>query len=254
MCLIVAAAGHHPRYPLVVAANRDEFHERPAAPAAWWDDPPVLAGRDLRAGGTWFAVDRRGRFAAVTNFRDPSTEAAPRSRGELPAAMLAHERLEAGLDALAGVAGQYGGFNLLAGDAHGGGLVHLCNRTGESQRLGPGLYGLSNHTLDTPWPKVRRARDGLAELLAADAVDAGVLLELLHDRRGVPDDALPDTGVPLEWERLLAPAFIVSERYGTRASSVYIVADDGTATFVERRFDPAGRPTGETREAFRVMG
>lgn len=254
MCLIVVAAGRHPRYPLVVAANRDEFHERPAVPAAWWEATPVLAGRDLRAGGTWFAVDRRGRFAAVTNYRDPSNEVAPRSRGELPAAMLAHERLEIGLPALAGVADQYGGFNLLAGAADGGGLVHLCNRTGEAQRLGPGLYGLSNHTLETPWPKVRRARGGLARLLAADAVDPGSLLELLHDRRGVADEALPRTGVPLEWERLLAPVFIVGERYGTRASTAYIVADDGTATFVERRFDPGGRPVGETRETFRIAG
>ncbi|WP_440997298.1 NRDE family protein [Arhodomonas sp. SL1] len=250
MCLILVAVGVHPRYPLVVAANRDEFHERPAEPARWWPDRGVLAGRDARAGGTWLAVDRRGRFAAVTNFRDPSLEQAPRSRGELPLELLEHPELDAGREAIAGRMAQYGGFNLLGSD--GRALVHLCNRTAEQRTLPPGVYGLSNHTLDTPWPKVRRGREGLQALLHRPTVDPEALLALLADRRGVDDEALPDTGVPLEWERRLAPMFIVSEGYGTRASTAYLLDAEGEATFVERRFRPDGSVAGETRDAFRV--
>ncbi len=252
MCLVLVAVGCHSRYPLVVAANRDEFHERAADPAHWWAGESVLAGRDREAGGTWFAVDRRGRFAAVTNYRDPSLgSAGPRSRGELPLALLRYDDLATGIDALAVAAAGYSGFNLIGGDRHG--LVYLCNQDGGTRRLGPGLYGLSNHVLDTAWPKVRRGRGRLAELLEQPEPGVDALLDMLHDRTPVSDDDLPDTGVPLEWERLLAPMFIVGRRYGTRASTVYRLAWDGTADFAERRFDRAGRPRGMRKEHFQLI-
>lgn len=251
MCLVLLAYRACPGYRLVLAANRDEFHERPTAPARWWDDPPILAGRDLRAGGTWLAVDRLGRLAAVTNYRDPSV-ANPHaaSRGALPVDFLASDD-EAGFRAaLDRRAERYNGFNLLTLGAAG--LSFLSNRSSSRPALPPGLYGLSNGSLDTPWPKVRRGRTLLEAEIAAGAVDSDRLLDLLHDRHQPDDQHLPDTGVGRTWERLLAPMFIVGERYGTRCSSVVLVADSGVVEFAERRFDADGSSVGEVRERFQA--
>ncbi len=247
MCLILAALDAHPDYALVVAANRDEFYDRPTAPAAFWPEHPrIFGGRDLRAGGTWLAVDRSGRFAAVTNYRQGEREPpAPRSRG-----LLVSDYLSSEVEASSYVArveregAAYNGFNLLAGGARE--LHWLSNREGRPRRLGPGIYGLSNHLLDTPWPKVTVGKSALSALLGGREADlVSGLFDLLSDKTQVPDDALPRTGIGFAWERLLSSAFIASAEYGTRSSTVVLVGPDGAGIFVERSFGPNGVPAGE---------
>jgi uncharacterized protein with NRDE domain len=240
MCLILLAHDAHPRHRLVVAANRDEFYERPTAPAAWWPDAPeVLAGRDLRGGGTWMGVTRGGRFAAVTNFRDtaPAAPDAP-SRGHLVGGFLrGADAPDAYLRALAPRAGEYAGFNLLVGE--GEELRYFGNRGGAERTLAPGVYGLSNALLDTPWPKVERGKAGLAAALAGGGdIDPEALFGVLWDAEPAPDGRLPDTGVGLERERMLSSPFIRSPEYGTRASTVLLVGRDGRVRLVERTTVP----------------
>ncbi|MGD8429607.1 MAG: NRDE family protein [Ectothiorhodospiraceae bacterium] len=250
MCLLLLAYRTHPGYPLIVAANRDEFHERETAPAAWWEDRPILAGRDLEAGGTWLGVSRTGRFAALTNYRDPSvTEPGACSRGELPLLALEDGSVDRHIAAVDRGGDRYNGFNLLLGDP--GRLACVSNRGPLHQDLPPGMHALSNDVLNTPWPKAQRGLDRLATYLRAhSAPDAGDLADLMHDRVRPADADLPDTGVGLEWERLLAPMFIVSRRYGTRSTSIVLFRDDGAVQFLERRYDREGRPSGETADRF----
>ncbi|MDF9618485.1 NRDE family protein [Pseudomonas entomophila] len=243
MCLIVFAWRPGTARPLIVAANRDEFHARPTqALAAWVDAPGVYAGRDLEAGGTWLGVGPRGRFAALTNIRDPRQPLGPRSRGELVASYLRGELgVEAYLDQVASRSGQYSGFNLLVGDEQQLGYLHA--REAGPRLLSPGVYGLSNAGLDTPWPKLVKARSGLEGLLDSD--DPQRLLVLLADAQPAPDSELPETGVGLATEKLLSSVFIASQNYGTRASTVLIVDDQGRRRIVERSFGPFGGHLGE---------
>jgi uncharacterized protein with NRDE domain len=254
MCLIFAALDAHPDYALVVAANRDEFYDRPTAPAAFWPEHPhILGGRDLRAGGTWLAIDRRGRFAAVTNYRQGEREpAVRRSRGLLVSDYLASGIGAGGyIDRVEREGAEYNGFNLLAGD--GRELHWLSNREGRPRRLGAGVYGLSNHLLDTPWPKVTAGKSGFTALLGGREADlVSGLFALLSDSTQVPDNALPRTGIGIAWERLLSSAFIATAEYGTRSSTVVLVGRDGSVTFVERSFGPSGVSAGEARHAFRL--
>lgn len=251
MCLILFAYEEHPRYRLVLAANRDEFYERPTAPAAFWeDDSGVLAGRDLRNGGTWLGVTRTGRFAAVTNYRgaEESRPDAP-SRGALVASFLrGREAADAYLVRLAMNAERYNGFNLLVGDVDN--LCYFSNRENEVRRLEPGVYGLSNHLLNTPWPKVEAGRAALRHTIARP-FEPDALLDLLADTTTAPDEALPDTGVGLEWERVLSPRFIETPAYGTRSSSVLLVDREGEVTFVERT-DAGGEPPSVETFRFRI--
>jgi uncharacterized protein with NRDE domain len=254
MCLLVFAWNHHPRYRLIFAGNRDEFHDRPAAPLAWWDDPrQILGGRDLQAGGTWLAVSRRGRFGVVTNFRDMQRPlpGAP-SRGLLITNYLAGEGDgRAFLNGLATTAAEYGGFNLLLADEQA--MLYASNRSAEfSRTLSAGIHGLSNHLLDTPWPKLEVTRARFERLIAAAEPPFAELFEMLGDRTPAQDHLLPDTGVGPEWERLLSSPFIVSERYGTRCSTVLRVGRDGRVEIRERRFDPAGRMSGSSEFEFHV--
>ncbi|HEX8274128.1 MAG TPA: NRDE family protein [Longimicrobiaceae bacterium] len=255
MCLILLAHEAHPRYRLVVAANRDEAYARPTAPAAWWADAPgVLAGRDLLGGGTWMGISRGGRFAAVTNFRETAAPPpdAP-TRGRLVGDFLrGAEAPDAYLRALAARAGEYAGFNLLVGD--GGGLRWFSNRGGAAQAVEPGIHGLSNALLDTPWPKVDRGRDGLAAALLRDDVDPEALFRVLRDAEPAPDEHLPDTGVGLERERVLSSPFIRSPEYGTRASTVLLVGRDGQVRFVERTVTPGRDDWAEAAHEFRLDG
>ncbi|CAK17862.1 NRDE family protein [Pseudomonas entomophila] len=243
MCLIVFAWRPGTARPLIVAANRDEFHARPTqALGAWEDAPGVYAGRDLEAGGTWLGVGPRGRFAALTNIRDPRQPLGPRSRGELVAAYLRGELgVEAYLDQVASRSGQYSGFNLLVGDGQQLGYLH-AHEAGP-RLLSPGVYGLSNAGLDTPWPKLVKARSGLEGLLDSD--DPQRLLALLADAQPAPDSELPETGVGLATEKLLSSVFIASQNYGTRASTVLIVDDQGRRRMIERSFGPFGGHLGE---------
>ncbi len=255
MCLIVLAWKAAPGIRLAVAANRDEFFARPAAPAAWWADAPgVLAGRDLKAGGTWLGVTRDGRFAALTNFRD--AKAARRgdapSRGRLVSDFLRKEEKAANyVSRIQPVADSFEGFNLLLSD--GDELWSLSNvEKGGPAALSPGVYGLSNHLLETPWPKVVTARErlerALAEARGLEFFEAR-LLHLLRNPSLAPDTSLPDTGLPLARERALSAAFVVLPDYGTRASTS-IVVTDGRVRFVERSFGAGGVPLGAVREEF----
>lgn len=240
MCLILVAWQTHPDWPLVVAANRDEFYARRTAGADFWpENSGILAGRDLEAGGTWLGISRTGRFAALTNYRDPARHrpAAP-SRGHLVSGFLTGScGIDDFLAALSPT--DYNGFNVLLGDLTGNGrLVAYSNVSMEKHELAPGVYGLSNALLDTPWPKVGAGKTALEAALTALPDDTG-LWRLLRDDTVHPDAALPDTGVPLEWERLLSAAFIRGPDYGTRCSTVLKVGADGTTGFDEQTWLPA---------------
>ena len=235
MCLIVFA--WQPESPTVLrlAANRDEFYSRPSAALSEWPDAPgVFAGRDLQAGGTWLGVTAQGRFAALTNIRDPRQKAGPRSRGALTADyLLGQESAPAYLDRIMRDATEYAGFNLLVGDAQQ--LWHFNSQEGQPRQLESGIYGLSNASLDTPWPKLLRARDALSERI--DGVDED-LLEMLSGSRWSAGWLLPDTGVGLATERLLSSVFIASATYGTRASTVLNLKQNGGWSITERSFGP----------------
>lgn len=235
MCLIVFAWKLIPACPLVLAANRDEFFERPTQAANWWDDAPhVYAGRDLQAGGTWLGTDKQGRFAALTNIRNGSAQRAEaRSRGELVADFLRGDlSAKDYLQKLKASARDYNGFNLLLGDANA--AYWFSNHTDSAeQSLEPGIYGLSNGALDTPWPKVLRAKAQFASLLCQSAPD-DAYFEMLADTTQASDGRLPDTGVSLEWERRLSPIYIESPDYGTRASTLLRIHASGNSQLVEK--------------------
>lgn len=297
MCLIAFALAADPRYRLILVGNRDEFHDRPAAALDWWPDAPDIAGgRDLQAGGTWLGVHRRGRVAAITNVREPSAPPPAGdepSRGGLPRAFLdgdapplVHAQALAGTGlALAGtglaLAGKgqapagtvqapggdgrvpmaaYRGFNLLMFAAHPGGSVEgawLSNRHPHAVALTSGIHGLSNHLLDTPWPKVLALKRALRAALASR--DRRTLVEKLFgalaDTRPARDAQLPATGLPQARERLLSAAFVDDPSYGTRASSVLLIDADGELSFEERswpRHGPASGPVAERRLGFAI--
>jgi uncharacterized protein with NRDE domain len=244
MCLIVFAHAMHPKYRLVVAANRDEFYSRPTEAAHFWDGTQtLLAGRDLSAGGTWLGVTRSGRFAAVTNHRDPLRERPTAlSRGTLTTGFLqGSDPPLAYLEHIARVGSAYGGFNLIVGD--GRELGYYSNRDEIARRLDPGVYGLSNDALDTNWLKVERGKVGLEAILSDEVISPEDLLDLLSDATSAPDDRLPDTGVGIEWERVLSPVFIRTEAYGTRSSTALLIDVDGEVTFVERVYEPGRAPS-----------
>jgi uncharacterized protein with NRDE domain len=240
----------HPQYPLIVAANRDEFHARPAARAGWWPDhPQILAGRDLQAAGTWLGLTRSGRFAALTNYRDPEPRrAAAPSRGALVADMLmAGGSVAEGLAYLRDVADEYNAFNLIFSDGERLGIFESALRTG--RELGPGVYGLSNHLLDTPWPKVQDGKSRLESALSG-MTDTAPLLALLRDDRPASDERLPATGIGLEWERLLSSAFVRAPDYGTRCSTIIHIERPGRAHFDEWTWDPKGSDLGRVSVEF----
>lgn len=242
MCLILFALRQRPDLPLVVAANRDEFYARPTALAAPWPDAPdIVGGRDLRAGGSWLAFTRTGRWAAVTNFREPVSRASSgSSRGHLVSDFV--RGAAAPVDYLRELrprADEYDGFNLLVGDSDG--VFWFSNRAADHPLVGsplpPGIYGLSNHLLDTPWPKVVRGKRELAAALAGGS-GAQELLPTLLDRTLAAHLELPNTGVTLEQERALSPLFIAGSEYGTRSSTVVQVSSDRRVIFIERSWQP----------------
>ena len=246
MCLIVIGWRVHPDYTLVVAANRDEFHARPTARADFWvDAPEVVAGRDLEAGGTWLGIARDGRFAAVTNVREAAAAKGLHSRGRLTRDFLVGRQRAADYVGEIDRAG-YSGFNLLVSDNES--LWYCSNRSAQSLELASGIYGLSNHLLDSPWPKLLTARQGFSRALAS-LPDPAPLFAILADDEIVPDAELPDTGVPLEWERRLSDIFVHDEPDGTGGSSVVMLAADGGITFEERSFGPNGQPLQSSRIA-----
>jgi uncharacterized protein with NRDE domain len=249
MCLVVFAWQADPRYPLILAANRDEQHGRPAEPMSWWADrPDVLAGRDLQAGGTWLAIGRRGRFATVTNYREHQRPAPGlASRGNLVTDFV--DGQSAAGDFLRDVAGErYAGFNLLAGD--GDSLWYASNRGDGPVPLEPGVYGLSNASLDAPWWKLIRTRETLRDLVADGEASESTLLRLLADRETAPASDIEPGKLPFEIARAESAPFIVNDVYGTRCTTTVMWASDGRIDVAETRFDPTGRSVG--RSSFRI--
>ncbi len=252
MCLAFLVWRLHPQYPLVVAANRDEFHARPAARAGWWPDhPQILAGRDLQAGGTWLGLTRTGRFAALTNYRDPEQRrlAAPSRSALVVDMLLAGTSVDEGLAYLRGVGADYNAFNLIFSDGERLGIFESA--LGLGRELAPGIYGLSNHLLDTPWPKVEDGKTRVASALWA-MTDTAPLLALLRDDRPAADERLPTTGVGLEWERLLSSAFVRARDYGTRCSTIIRVERAGRAYFDEWTWDSEGTDIGRISLQFEL--
>jgi uncharacterized protein with NRDE domain len=255
MCLILFAYHHHPRYPLILAANRDEFYDRPTQALDFWpDQPEIAAGRDLKRMGTWLGINRRGRLAAVTNYREAGGQRPEaRSRGRLVVDFIAgHSAVTSYLTRLHTGGRIYNGFNLILGDARE--LYYLSNRGGKPSAVPPGIHGLSNHQLDTCWPKVLHGKSRMAAVLAENDTDIHRhrLLNVLEDQSIPPDDQLPDTGVGSEWERMLAPIFITSPTYGTRSSSLLTIDTHGRVAFTEITWQPAEpRPTRKSEKHIR---
>lgn len=250
MCLIAIAHESHPDYPLLVAANRDEYYRRPTASAEFWEEAPqLLAGRDLQAGGTWLGITSHGRFAAITNHRNPpSTPAQPRSRGMLTLDFLTGTRPAAVyLEEVAAQGGEYAGFNLLLRDHSG--LYYFSNSEGRIRQLEPGVYGLSNGLLDSGWPKQQQAAAVLEELLPGP-VSHEQLQVAVSDRRPAPWEELPDTGLSSEMELALSSQFIVTGEYGTRATTTLAVHREGRVDFNEQSFSSGGASTDQRRHAF----
>lgn len=242
MCLIAFALDAHPRYSLVMMANRDEFRDREAERAAFWHDAPhLLAGRDRLAGGTWLGVTTGGKIAAVTNYRDPRQQVSdPPSRGLLVADFLRDERMTP-VDLhshLQSHGNSYDGFNLIYGTVRE--IHYYTNRGGSSGPVGNGIHGLSNHLLDTRWPKLLESKARLRKILAQDRPRIDELLRAMSDPAPFADELLPDTGIGPEFERFLSPIFINGERYATRSTSAILVDRDGTVTFCEQTHDVAG--------------
>lgn len=239
MCLIIFARDVHPSYKLIVAANRDEFYERPSAPADFWKDyPEVLGGRDLKEKGTWLGITRQGKFAAITNYRDPaSLMFDAQSRGKLVKNFLCGKNnAEKYVKKIHRQSGKFNGYNLILSDSDG--FCVYSNRNEEKQKLTKGIYGLSNHFLDTPWPKIVRGK----KLMKAAMNKKGAELEealfaLLSDRHFPPSEKLPSTGVDKDWEKVLSPIFIKSPNYGTRSSTVLLIGKNHRVTFIEKNYD-----------------
>jgi uncharacterized protein with NRDE domain len=263
MCLIAFTLGQSRRYPLVVAANRDEFFNRPTAAMDWWTaashgsgSEPVLAGRDLQAGGTWLAINASGSVSAVTNVREGSPEAGTISRGNLPLRAL-EQSPQALRRHLTDNASRYSGFNLITLDAGqeraaGPGGWYFSNRDAHPGRsLHRGSYGVSNHLLQTPWPKLIRLRQNVTNTVVAAGKNSEplhqALINHLFDSAPAPDHLLPRTGVSLETERMLSPAFIIGDHYGTRVTTVVTVAASGEIRVTEQTWQPGGKP-GERRQ------
>lgn len=235
MCLLFYCREAHQRYPFILLANRDEFYARPTGAARFWaDHPAVLAGRDLQRDGTWLGIARSGRWAALTNFREPSEARFERSRGDIVRDYLTGDHsARAFAEALRAREAEYDGFNLLFGDRHES--LWMSNRGGALQVLEPGIYGLSNHLLETPWPKVRNGKQVLRAGLSGEPVKDRLFAPLTD--RTVYEDDLPDTGLDDDVERMLSSAFIAGSRYGTRSSTLVMVSRQDEVYFEERTYD-----------------
>lgn len=239
MCLITFAYKSHPVYSLILLTNRDEFYDRPSAPMQFWDSQPsILAGQDSMHGGTWLGLNKDGKFAAVTNFRDGfNVKPNAKSRG-----YLTRDYLKMDLSAvdyiqrIQPVQESFGDYNLLLGDATG--LYYHSNRTGSVEKLSSGIYGLSNALLDSPWPKLLKVRHALSEQIEQQHLDIDRLEEIMSDEAAAEDNQLPDTGISYELEKLLSSIFIKSENYGTRVTTLFLQKRNGETTIIERNREP----------------
>ena len=248
MCLILFAYHYHPEYPLIVAANRDEFYSRPTQAAHWWPETPqILAGKDLEAGGTWMGVNLKGRFAAITNIREPQVKtAASNSRGLIPQRFLSGtDSLDRFSAKLAVTRSKYNGYNLLFGDHE---QIYYFSNRGKMQNLQPGLYGLSNAQLDTAWPKITLGKRHLQEKMKQNKLTTDELMPVLSSDKIAADEQLPDTGVNLEWERLLSSIRIRGNDYGTRSSTILLIDKQRQVRYHEKQL--GAKKETETKYSF----
>lgn len=243
MCLITFAINQHPDFPFIMVANRDEFYQRPSDPMHnWQDHPQILAGRDLKQGGTWLGFNRNGRFAAVTNYRRPTANSDLLSRGALVTdALLSAEPISNYLQTLHTRANSYGLYNLLAGDEQGLYFHSNSERGLQPKRLTNGVYGLCNASLNTPWPKLMDAKAALAQIIKHQEINIDSLSQLLNQKQQAEDSQLPDTGIAIEWERALSSQFICIDGYGTRAKTIVLQAKSGLTQIREISYDENGR-------------
>jgi uncharacterized protein with NRDE domain len=236
MCLIIFAKNKHPKYKLIIAANRDEFFSRSTLVADFWEeDRSILGGRDVQSGGTWFGINKNGRFIAITNYRDPKNEKKEaKSRGELSKKFLS-QNLNVS-DFLADVSKdryKYNGFNLLLSDDNFENLYHYSNVTDVSMKIDDGIHGLSNHLLDSPWPKIQKGKKSLKSILQSDSINSAEIFTMLKNGTEAPDNSLPGTGISYDLEKKLSPVFISLKGYGTRCSTALIVDASGQLSFQE---------------------
>jgi uncharacterized protein with NRDE domain len=254
MCLVLLAVDQHPRYRFILAANRDEFHDRPTRMAEFWRDAPqVLAGRDLSQGGTWLGITRQGRFAALTNFLDRATHHSQRpSRGQLVSDFLrGDDSPESYIARVDRLADEYNGFSLIVGA--GDSFVHYSNKMHRPSILSSGVYGLSNHLLDTPWPKVRQGKEAVAAIIRKTTEPSPeALFSALTDRTVADDAQLSMNDLDLESERLLSAVFVDAPGYGTRSSTVILIDHDGVASFAERTYRTGPDDYATVTHIFRV--
>lgn len=237
MCILFIAYQMHPKYSLIIAANRDEMYARPTKAAHFWDDnDTVLAGRDLKQHGTWLGITKSGRFAALTNFRNPKeNQENKQSRGHIVKNFLTSQLTPYEyLCSLQEERNRYAGFNVIVADQEK--MYYYSNVENEIKQIQAGIHGLSNHLLNTPWPKVEKGKQKLQTIVEQNDVTPDALFELLADKEKAPEDQLPNTGVPLDIEKQLSSIFIDMEGYGTRCSTVLLVNKDGMVTFSERTF------------------
>jgi len=240
MCLIAFSYKTHPKYKLILAANRDEFYERPTRVAKFWVDenqPNILAGKDLKAKGTWMGISKTGKWGALTNYRDPSNirESAP-TRGTLVLDFLkSGQTPEAYLENLKSNSEQFNGFNILVYE--GNELLHYSNESDEITELKPGIHGVSNALLNTSWPKLHNAKNELDRITSSENFEKEELFSLLKNPERAPDNQLPSTGIPYEWEKAISSIFIKTDNYGTRCSTLLMIDYEGNAEFIERRYD-----------------
>lgn len=252
MCLIAFAIDQHPDYPFILIGNRDEFYARDTAPLHWWDNhQDVLGGRDLEAGGTWLAMSRQGKIAAVTNYRDPKNEVKGRkSRGGLPVNyLISDQRPQKYLSDLHKSDDIYNGYNLLVG--YPDELWHYSNYEEKFNQAESGVFAISNGLLDSPWPKVRKIREGLRERLEGQ-IYPEKFLDLLMDREEAPEEILPDTGIGIEWEKKISMACIRLEKYGTNCSTVILIDKNDEVTYYEKTYAVGPKKAGERIEKFRI--
>lgn len=252
MCILFLAIQQHPDFPLIICANRDEFHQRPTRAAGFWPhQPDVLAGQDLQAGGTWLGVNRSGYYAAVTNIRTGvAADTSKLSRGALVTRTLQQDT-DISPDWLAQHADQYNAFNLIYGNSSD---MYCFNSMTKSQVvLTKGFHAISNGRLDDIWPKMARGEQKLEAILSSEtSVCPQQLLAVLQDQTKAPDEQLPDTGIPAEWEKLLSSIFICSDEYGTRSSTIILQNRDHIIDFTEAQYDPQGKQTGQNHYSFRL--
>lgn len=253
MCIIFLSFQAHTRYPLIIAANRDEFYQRPTSPLHFWDDSPdILAGRDLKEMGTWLGMTRTGRFAGLTNYRNPNeAQTGKQSRGHIISEYLTGTaEPERFIGQLQINRDKYRGYNLLVGNPYN--LWYYSNIENKPARLDPGIYGLSNHLLDTPWPKIIRGKKAFSACLENETVHPEDLFDVLADAEQAPDEYLPETGVGRDWEKKLSSIFIQTEHYGTRSSYVIFVDNNHNVLFYEKFF--ADKNIKETCYSFKIEG